>query len=168
MSDSIARRRKVGRPEIPLVDKFNAHVDTRGEDECWEWDGNRDRDGYGITNYKRKRVRAHRVSWMLSRGEIPAGMCVCHRCDNPACVNPHHLFIGTIADNNHDRHRKMRDARMELASGAKLTRADVLEIIKMRRSGTIYRVIGERFGVSWSAARNVVIGATWAGVKERM
>jgi hypothetical protein len=77
-------------------------------DGCWEWSGCRHPRGYGLARYMGKTVVTHRIAWMLERGAIPGGMVICHKCDNPPCVNPDHLFIGTQADNNRDRHQKGR------------------------------------------------------------
>ena len=74
------------------------------DDGCWMWTAGRDGDGYG--SYRNK--RAHRVAWQLTRGPIPDGLVVCHSCDNPACVRPDHLFLGTQQDNIQDMLRKGR------------------------------------------------------------
>lgn len=75
---------------------------------CWQWKGSSNKDGYGTTRYMGKSIMAHRLSFLLHGGEIPDGMCVLHSCDNPPCVNPDHLFLGTHQDNMDDMARKGR------------------------------------------------------------
>jgi len=76
--------------------------------ECWLWTAPTDTKGYGQLRVGGRLVMAHRLSWELANGAIPEGLCVLHRCDVAACVNPGHLFLGTKGDNNTDRHRKGR------------------------------------------------------------
>lgn len=71
-------------------------------DECWEWNGNRSPYGYGRKRIKTVLYQTHRLAWAWVNGPIPAGLCVLHRCDNPPCCNPRHLFLGTQVDNNND------------------------------------------------------------------
>jgi HNH endonuclease len=75
---------------------------------CWEWSGARDRYGYGKLRRDTVYWKAHRLAWTLEHGPIPDGMYVCHHCDNPPCVNPAHLFLGTSRDNQLDRVAKGR------------------------------------------------------------
>jgi len=96
-------------PREALVARFWSKVDKSGD--CWPWKAGRSNWGYGaFTATRREQVGAHRVSFELENGPIPSGLQVLHRCDNPPCVNPAHLFLGTAADNMHDRWRKGRYA----------------------------------------------------------
>lgn len=78
-------------------------------DQCWEWAASKFKNDYGKFRHSGKTLYTHRVSWELTNGAIPDGLCVLHECDNPACVNPSHLFLGTQLDNIRDRHNKKRD-----------------------------------------------------------
>jgi HNH endonuclease len=102
------------------------------------------KSGYGALRFRGRPTKAHRVAWILTHGEIPKGMFVCHRCDTPACVNPKHLFLGTNADNMHDAARKGRIPRGIQNCNGKLTPDQVIEI---RGSSDPWSKLAIRFGV---------------------
>lgn len=93
---------------VPLAERFWAKVDKSGN--CWTWTAFKNPKGYGLMGHVQAdgNQMAHRVSWVMANGEIPAGMLVLHRCDNPSCVRPDHLFLGTAQDNADDMMRKGR------------------------------------------------------------
>jgi hypothetical protein len=99
--------------------RFWSKVDIRGEDECWNWKAGK-RHGYGAYRLGNKQVSAYRYSYEISIGNIKQGMFVLHRCDNPSCVNPKHLFLGTQKDNMEDMTLKGRRARGEKSNFVKL------------------------------------------------
>lgn len=109
---------------------FNRKIDFNDENGCWLWQGFTDKDGYGALakrrNGERLNTKAHRYAWMLTHGEIPEGLYICHHCDVRNCVNPEHLFLGTQKDNMQDAKNKGR--RVGSAVNAKLTDSDVLKI----------------------------------------
>lgn len=128
----------------PLADRFWARVEKT--DGCWLWTGSRDHAGYGRLQRGARGegvVKAHRLSYELHHGPIPDGMFVCHRCDNPQCVNPDHLFLGTNQDNLDDAKAKHRMPGRPLA-------VDADALIAFIDSGGTYRAASERFGVSRS------------------
>lgn len=132
---------------------------------CVEWAGHRDTLGYGRIYVGGKQRLAHRIAYGFFIGPIPPGMLVLHRCDNPPCVNPQHLFLGTDADNAADRSVKgrscvgasMRNSKRNL----KLTESAVIDIVRSSRS---HRECAERFGVSMSTIQAVRRGDIWRDV----
>lgn len=150
---------------------------------CWEWRGATNSNGYGILSPEKrghragaKMSRAHRVSWELAHGPIPDGMCVLHHCDNPPCVNPAHLFLGTPADNAADRAAKGRNGR-PAGSGngnAKLTDADVLAIRVRHRAGLQGRggpnstgSLAREYGVGRTTVKRIIRRERWTHLVER-
>lgn len=105
-----------GRTHRPWQQRFWKHVTKDGPNGCWVWGDSRTEFGYGLLvkersskTYRGKQKTAHRLSWELHHGEVPDGLSVLHRCDNPPCVNPDHLFLGTHADNMRDMFEKGRN-----------------------------------------------------------
>lgn len=126
----------------PLADRFWEKV-QRTEDGCWPWTGATYPFGYGAIGRGHMRVEAaHRVSWELHHGPIPAGLKVLHRCDNPPCVNPEHLFLGTQADN-------MRDKQLKGRARKRLTTAQVVDILA--RHTESHAALAREYGVTRQA-----------------
>lgn len=130
--------------------------------ECWEWPHARTPRGYGRQVYGGRIEYAHRLSHRAFNGPIPAGQHVCHRCDNPPCWNPAHLFAGTGNANVRDRDIKGRVCRGERHHSAKLTEEDVREI---RASGLSGPALAAQYGVKPSAIYKLLDGRSWKHVK---
>ena len=140
-------------------DRFWRFVDKRADDECWLWTGTGTPQGYGHFIRANKEIwRAHRFSYEMSRGPIPHGYAVLHKCDNPRCVNPEHLSVGTIQDNNADKIAKGRQARGERLHSAKLSED---QVVKIRRDTRPHRVIARDYGIGKSTVGSVKCGITW-------
>lgn len=137
---------------------------TADPQRCWEYLGDRDDKGYGSIRHRGRMQKAHRVAFDLCGGSIPAGLCVCHRCDNPSCVNPFHLFLGTVAQNNADRARKGRsaDARGERSHRARLAPAQIADIRARRAAGETIVSLGEAFGVHHGTISRIALRQTWS------
>ena len=151
-----------------LAERFWAKVEKKVQDDCWEWQGTRNNNGYGQIGKGARGsglLYAHRVSWELASGPIPKGMCVLHHCDNPGCVNPAHLFLGTMADNMRDMVDKGRSARGEGKWSVKLTEQDVHEIRQMLSRGISQMVIAEKYGVTQRTISMIKTGETWGWLK---
>lgn len=148
---------------------FWSKVDARGPNECWLWTAYRDKAGYGHFLIGGKSVRTHRVAWMLHherilpRGTGHHGICVLHRCDNPQCVNPSHLFLGTQGENNADCMAKGRHKSSpgESHGGAKLTNETVLEIRERHLKGEKQRDIARDYNVHFTVINGIVKRRTW-------
>ncbi len=163
------KARKRGEPTMPLEDRLYSKAVKNEWCGCWEWTG-ATRNGYGriITGSRKDGTRrnesAHRLSYIVSVGEIPPGMEVCHKCDNPRCINPEHLFLGTKQDNMKDREEKGRNVIFtgEEQPRSKLTKKAVKDarwehVFK----GTSFQRLANRYGVSKKTMQNAIKGITW-------
>lgn len=135
---------------------------TNGND-CWIWTGNGlIGKGYGRAKFCGYEVLAHRLSFFLHYGFLPPNKCVCHSCDNMLCVNPAHLFLGTIKENNKDMIKKKRHAYGEKNGASKLTEDMVVQIKKATREGKItQRKLAEKFNISQTQISVIKTGKTW-------
>lgn len=133
------------------VDKFWTQFEI-GNEGCWEWKGKRNRRGYGQSTFADKNMRiAHRTMWQFIFGPIPNGLFICHHCDNPPCIRPSHLFLGTHTDNMLDSIIKERFSKQRLSIG------QIEEIHKLHASGKYFhREIALKFGVSQSHVTRIV------------
>lgn len=144
---------------------------------CWIWTASKRNKGYGAFGWTTPdgqtiQERAHRVSWMWTHGEIPNGLCVLHRCDVPACVNPDHLFLGTKAENNDDMRRKGRSVPGGTYGAGrykrKLTPKEVMGIrISRTEHGFSYAALSRVYGISISHAHRIVNGGSWKHLDEK-
>lgn len=148
-----------------------AKVDVKGEDECWNWTACRDGGGgYGQFKTGARSSKAHRVSAYIT-GLIPSIKSispndqVLHTCDNPACQNPEHFFIGTQKNNMQDKASKGRQAKGVENGGARLTEQDVLEVRRFYAQGGVsYRDLAKVYGVGIAQISNIVNRKRWAHI----
>lgn len=146
---------------LPMLEEMTTPEPNTG---CWLWTGTIGHYGYGVggSGYRTPRFRAHRLAWELANGRpVPLGMDVCHRCDNPPCVNPDHLFVGTRLDNMQDARRKGRLAIGSRHGQAKLSEDDVLSAVRMLRAGVRQSVVARSIGVSASTISLLSSGKRW-------
>jgi len=140
---------------LSLSETFDYFMPGTPGTDCWEWTGSRNQAGYGVVRMTDSSFPAHRVSYELFIGPIPEGWCVCHRCDNPPCCNPNHLFVGTKDDNNQDKVAKGRN-------DATLTAEDVTKIRNLYANGDVLqRELAQTFGVSRSNITMIISRKTW-------
>lgn len=151
--------------ESSTLERFWAKVDTSGgDDACWNWIGAK-AGGYGRFGKAKTAQYAHRFSYQIHHGDIPDQMLVCHRCDNPSCVNPKHLFLGTPLDNMQDKVQKGRAKGGKGTRNArnKLTETQVLTIRAQWAAGLRNkRQLAREYGVCAQQITNIVTGKHWS------
>jgi len=158
------------------MDRFWAKV-KKDPEGCWEFVGRTGKvrgsslekgGGYAFFGWRGKIMKGHRVSWILEHGEIPAGMCVCHHCDNTRCVRPDHLFLGTQKDNMRDMYKKGRAVRLrgEDHPHTKLTEEQVHEIREASKGEDVVR-LARKFGMTNSGVYNIRARRSWGWLPDR-
>jgi len=145
-----------------LVLRFRKYFTPATLHECWVWRGAKGVKGYGQIKRtgERRQVYAHRIAYELANGEVPEHKQVCHSCDNPLCVNPSHLFVGSSHDNHQDMKRKYRHLYGERNTEAILTEQQAREILALG-STVSQRELGRRYGVSQATISKIARGLRW-------
>jgi hypothetical protein len=159
-------------PRKPLAERLSRYT-VDEETGCWNWTSKKDQRGYGVLLVEGKYRNTHRLSHELHRGAIPVGMFVCHRCDNPSCMNPDHLFLGTHADNMRDKVSKGRQSRVpggsmhgEKNGSCKLSEAEVIEILNAK--GVTQTALAEKYGVSSGQISKIQRGVKWSALSSAL
>lgn len=146
--------------------RFWNKVDRRVNAPCWEWLGSKGLKGYGEVRIDKQLWRAHRAVWILYFGSIPEGLLICHHCDNPSCVNPEHLFMGTALDNTRDMYEKGREFIPtytevgEKHCQSKLT-DDAVREIRTTYPKLTMQALADYFNVSLVTVWQVIHRKTW-------
>ncbi len=147
---------------------FSKVAMTANPDKCWEWLGGKSKSGYALfcvnlSKGNRPSVRASRVMYFIHTGEHPTGKMVCHSCDNPNCVNPNHLFLGTPKDNTQDMIKKGRKfvAKGEKVSTSKLTAEQVLIIRERRNNGALLRELAKDYSLDMTSISLIIRRRNW-------
>lgn len=143
-----------------IEERFREKVDMQGPDDCWEWVGGKNYDGYGEFNVGGKNARAHRLSFMLAYGPLLEGELVCHRCNNPGCVNPRHLYRDDPAGNAAYMAECGRSCRGTRHPNSRLAEEQVLEIRGLSNNYTTVE-LGKMFGVTNVTIGHILRRITW-------
>ncbi len=156
--------RPLARTSLTLEQRFWAAVGK--SDGCWTWHGSKTAAGYGTLGSRETHVYAHRYSYALVHGPIPSGLHILHHCDNPPCVNPAHLFLGTHQDNMRDMRDKGRNyaAAGEAHPRAKITENDVIDMRSLWALGALMRDLAAEYGLDDSTVFDIVRGNSWKRV----
>lgn len=132
---------------------------------CWNWTGAIVSSyGYGYIYFIDRPRLAHRVSWIITYGDIPEGLCVCHSCDNTRCCNPEHLFLGTYKDNEEDKKSKGRTMAGERQGSSKLTNEQVLDIREKAESGVPVAVLAVKYDIATTTVSKIKLRKRWGHI----
>jgi len=135
---------------------------------CWNWTAGLRTGGYGQMRFCGKSLGAHKASYLLFKGRVPVGLVVCHKCDNPKCVNPSHLFLGSPQDNSSDMVDKGRSTKGESHGNAKLSDVEVAGILALRSGGESLTKIAEKYQVSKKTILNISQGKSWSHIRDAL
>ena len=149
------------------IETFNAKVKVGSDSDCWLWAGAKQRAGYGhFRNQSGKTITASRFAYELAYGCIAAGMHVLHRCDNRACVNPAHLFLGTHEENMRDMRKKGRGTCGVKNKSAKITEAQAREILALKGAAKS-KDLAQKYGLNYGAINAIWKGKAWRHIHEQ-
>jgi hypothetical protein len=156
-----------GQTTQSITDRLLSKIRVNAETGCWIWTANKNNKGYGKLRVGDEKQYAHRVAYELYRGPIPKGIVVCHRCDNPACVNPDHLFLGTQAENIADMmvkgRQRLTERRGTCNGNSKLSEADVVAI--RSAENLKLRELAAHYGVTPTLISYIRRGKNWSHVQ---
>lgn len=146
-------------------EKFWEKIEIKGPDDCWTWKNGKTSKGYGTTWYEGKTWIASRLAWVLTNGCISNDLYILHKCDNPPCCNPNHLYEGTAANNMIDMKNKHRSTAGERHGRAKLTNKDVVEIrnLYVKRKVTLDDS-AKKFGIGITQVRRILKYERWGHI----
>jgi len=156
---------------LPMPERFWSKVDMRGPDECWPWKAciRNKEEGYGAFMLGGKLRPAHQIAWELMNGAMPSGMNACHRCDNPVCCNPSHIFPGSHAMNMADKTAKGRQVKGASVHTAKITEQDVaairaLKTFTNRAPVGLRASIAAQYGITKCSVTEIWAFRTWKSI----
>lgn len=158
---------------VPAVERFWKFVDKSSDDACWNWTGHTSGSGYKYASFwdGLRTVKGHRFAYELTFGKIPNGLIACHKCDNPLCVNPHHIFLGTQKDNMADckrKHRMNNEAKVHLGEQHPRSTFKQLQVMKVATlattTGMSAKEIALATGVTRTSVGAIIQGRVWGHV----
>ncbi len=151
--------------KVSLKERFYSKFKINGKSGCWEWTATKFPKGYGCFKLNGKSIGAHRVSYEIHNGKIDEKKVICHHCDNPSCVNPDHLFMGTQKENLLDRKLKGRSIFGERNGRCKLKHEQVNKIRALLSNKIDQRIIAKQFGVCQTNISRIKMNESWNHIK---